>query len=101
MSVWLSSYTLALGGIFLVWLAVSADVVIARAPFDTADLSFQTARLSLDPRLNTPRGPVRCSYVESGSLRSRCVRVAVLGGGSLRVGFLPLALNERPHESVE
>ena len=51
MNVWLSSYTLALGGIFLVWLAVSAYVVITRALFDTADLSFYTARRVLDRRL--------------------------------------------------
>jgi HEAT repeat protein len=51
MNVWLSSYTLALGGIFLVWLGVSAYVVVTRALFDVGNLSFHTARRVLNRRL--------------------------------------------------
>jgi len=51
MNVWLSSYTLALGGIFLVWLGVSAYVIVTRALFDVADLSFHTGRRVLERRL--------------------------------------------------
>ena len=51
MNVWLSSYTLALGAIFLVWLGVSGYVLVTRALFDVADLSFHTARRVLERRL--------------------------------------------------
>lgn len=51
MNVWLSSYTIALGGIFLVWIGVSAYVIVTRALFDVADLSFHTARRVLERRL--------------------------------------------------
>lgn len=51
MNVWLSSYTLALGAIFLVWLGVSAYVVVTRALFDVGNLSVHTARRVLNRRL--------------------------------------------------
>ena len=51
MSPWLSPYTLALGALVLVWIGVSAYVVITRALFDLAGLSFHTARRVLDRRL--------------------------------------------------
>jgi len=48
---WFSPYTVALGALVLVWLGVSAYVVITRALFDLAGLSFHTARRVLDRRL--------------------------------------------------
>jgi HEAT repeat protein len=51
MNVWLSGYMLALGGIFLLWLSVSTYVIVTRALFDIADLSFHTARRVLERRL--------------------------------------------------
>src|SRR5438270_10488838 len=51
MNPWLSSYTLALGAIFLVWLGVSGYVIVTRALFDVADLSFHTGRRVLERRL--------------------------------------------------
>jgi HEAT repeat protein len=51
MNVWLSGYMLALGGILLLWLSVSSYVIITRALFDFADLSFHTARRVLERRL--------------------------------------------------
>ncbi|HZT16359.1 MAG TPA: HEAT repeat domain-containing protein [Gaiellaceae bacterium] len=51
MSPWLSSYTVALGALVLIWVGVSAYVVITRALFDLAGLSFHTARRVLDRRL--------------------------------------------------
>ena len=50
-SPWLSPYTLALGGLALLWVGVSAYVVVTRALFDLAGLSFHTARRVLDRRL--------------------------------------------------
>src|SRR5581483_11791795 len=51
MSPWLSSYTVALGALVLIWVGVSAYVVITRALFDLAGLSFHTGRRVLDRRL--------------------------------------------------
>ncbi len=51
MSPWLSSYTVALGALVLLWVGVSAYVVVTRALFDLAGLSFHTARRVLDRRL--------------------------------------------------
>ncbi len=51
MGPWLSPYTVALGALVLVWLGVSAYVVVTRALFDLAGLSFHTARRVLDRRL--------------------------------------------------
>ena len=51
MAPWLSTYTVALGALVLVWIGVSAYVVITRALFDLAGLSFHTARRVLDRRL--------------------------------------------------
>ena len=42
---------LALGGILLLWLSVSSYVIVTRALFDIADLSFHTARRVLERRL--------------------------------------------------
>jgi len=50
-SPWLSSYTVALGALVLLWVGVSAYVVVTRALFDLAGLSFHTARRVLDRRL--------------------------------------------------
>ena len=57
MAPWLSSYTLALGALALVWVGVSAYVVITRALFDLAGLSFHTARRVLDRRLARGASP--------------------------------------------
>jgi HEAT repeat protein len=57
MNVWLSSYTLALGGLFLIWAAVSTYVIVTRALFDTADLSFHTARRVFDRRVARGASP--------------------------------------------
>lgn len=51
MNVWLSGYVLALSGIFLLWLGVSGYVIVTRALFDVADLSFHTGRRVLERRL--------------------------------------------------
>lgn len=51
MSPWLSSYTVALGALALVWVGVSAYVVVTRALFDLRGLSFHTARRVLDRRV--------------------------------------------------
>ncbi len=51
MSPWFSSYTLALGALALVWVGVSVYVIVSRALFDLAGLSFHTARRVLDRRL--------------------------------------------------
>lgn len=51
MNPWLSSYTVALGALVLVWVGVSAYVVVTRALFDLKGLSFHTARRVLDRRL--------------------------------------------------
>ncbi len=51
MTPWLSPYTLALGALVLVWLGVSAYVIVTRALFDLAGLSFHTARRVLARRL--------------------------------------------------
>jgi len=51
MNPWLSSYTLALGAIVLAWLGVSGYVIVTRALFDVADLSFHTGRRVLERRL--------------------------------------------------
>lgn len=51
MNPWLSPYTVALGALVLVWVGVSAYVVITRALFDLAGLSFHTAGRVLDRRL--------------------------------------------------
>ncbi|HZO34688.1 MAG TPA: hypothetical protein VFB17_06380, partial [Gaiellaceae bacterium] len=51
MNPWFSPYTVALGALVLVWLGVSAYVVITRALFDLAGLSFHTARRVLERRL--------------------------------------------------
>jgi HEAT repeat protein len=48
---WLSSYTIALGALVLLWVGVSAYVIVTRALFDLAGLSFHTARRVLDRRL--------------------------------------------------
>jgi HEAT repeat protein len=50
-SPWLSPYTLALGGLALLWVGVSAYVVITRALFDFAGVSFHTGRRVLSRRL--------------------------------------------------
>ena len=51
MNPWLSSYTVALGALVLVWVGVSAYVILTRALFDLKGLSFHTARRVLDRRL--------------------------------------------------
>ena len=51
MSPWFSPYTVALGALVLLWLGVSAYVVVTRALFDFAGLSFHTARRVLQRRL--------------------------------------------------
>lgn len=51
MNPWLSSYTVALGALVLVWVGVSAYVVVTRALFDLRGLSFHTARRVLDRRV--------------------------------------------------
>lgn len=51
MSPWFSPYTVALGALVLLWLGVSAYVVVTRALFDVAGLSFHTARRVLQRRL--------------------------------------------------
>ena len=56
-SPWLSSYTLALGALALVWVGVSAYVIVTRALFDLAGLSFHTARRVLDRRLARGASP--------------------------------------------
>lgn len=57
MSPWFSSYTLALGALALVWVGVSAYVIVSRALFDLAGLSFHTARRVLDRRLARGASP--------------------------------------------
>ena len=57
MAPWLSTYTLALGALALLWVGVSAYVVITRALFDVAGLSFHTARRVLDRRLARGASP--------------------------------------------
>jgi HEAT repeat protein len=56
-SPWLSSYTVALGALVLLWLGVSAYVIVTRALFDLAGLSFHTARRVLDRRLARGASP--------------------------------------------
>ena len=56
-SPWLSSYTLALGALVLIWIGVSAYVIVTRALFDLAGLSFHTARRVLDRRLARGASP--------------------------------------------
>ncbi len=51
MNVWLSGYVLALGAFFLLWLGISGYVIVTRALFDVADLSFHTGRRVLERRL--------------------------------------------------
>jgi HEAT repeat protein len=54
---WLSTYTLALGALALLWVGVSAYVVVTRTLFDLAGLSFHTARRVLDRRLARGASP--------------------------------------------
>lgn len=51
MNVWSSGYTLALGGFVVVWVGVSAYVIVTRALFDVADLSFRAGRRVIERRL--------------------------------------------------